>query len=153
MGEPKAAVMCAGCGRVLLERRVVGPWSGDLSVAPPQFTEYRARPWAASVLSRTRLIGPENTIPLHEMPIDGPQVQVREVPMVCSRPCLETIVATYAHRTQFAEIHQPPDIKDGDDYLSHALGSVGPIPDAPSDDWIDPHERTAERIRCGPEAR
>jgi len=138
MGESEAICVCAGCDRVLLEKTVVAQTTMP-DGSPATVSEYRARPWAASVLSRTRIIpmSPD---------ADPKIIEIREVPMICSRLCFAKIVASYTHRTGAAmAMVYTPTMKEGDDYLAHVLGSRGPLPDEPSDDWVDPHERDDER--------
>jgi len=150
---------CAGCERSLLQRKVLKAWSlgpkhPDLVVTD---SEYSRRPWAAVVHSRVKLLGVVTANPedshVHQRGTGGlttakrlpssETVQVREFPMVCSRACLDAVRANsdYTYTTESSVAVRvgaslPPDMKDGDDYLTHAIGAKGPMPAEPSDEWV-----------------
>lgn len=130
-------VRCASCERVLLEKKVLRVRQiadhPDLLVSD---VEYRRRPWAAVVHSRAR-----NTDKI-QLP-DETVVNVRDFPWVCSRMCLDAVRANpvYEHTLEANAgvrfgVSPPPNVKDGDDYLSTMLGTEGEMPETPSDEWL-----------------
>jgi hypothetical protein len=74
---------------------------------------------------------------------DGAEVEITDYALICSRACLDAIRANEEYKFTAQEsasvrlgASPPPNIKDGDDYLATAIGSSGPMPDEPSDEWI-----------------
>jgi len=102
-----------------------------------EVVDYRHRPWFAVVITRVRNV--EGIDALHSEGDAARTVQMRERPTICSRLCLEVVRAWTFDPSPgiVATIHRPT-IKDGDDLLSHMLGSEGPIPDSPTDEWAAP---------------
>jgi hypothetical protein len=151
-GDVEDFYVCAGCKRPLLRSTVVGDPDRRPDGTVWTTKDWKMRPWVAVVPSRTvPPYGSEKGPPLHEMPLDGPQLVPRETPSVCSRSCLDTVRSTNPLSTFPGELSPNADIfRDGDDVLCRVLGSEGPMRDAPSDEWLDPPQRdpkTGERLR------
>lgn len=140
---------CATCGRVLMRSRSrdagIIPDGQPYAGMPGEEKEYAVRPWAALVINRKRAVDyDEKTgkgVGALRMP-DGSEVTITERPTVCSQACLDGLHVSWA-RCSDSDVSDlyPATIKIGDDLLSRVLGSRGPIPPKPSDEWLDPIDR------------
>lgn len=137
VGHVEYCCVCAGCMRSLIRSTV-------LSEEPLKdgFTrvkkDWKRRPWLGVVPTRaTPPFSSEEGPALHELPVDGPPLVVREYPFVCSRACLESV--RLSHPLSPTDlIDAPADvIRDGDDLIVPSVGTHGPMPAFPSDEWID----------------
>ena len=137
-GEESFTVECGGCGRFLMRKQLV-------ELTPPTEEERRGgilgwekvrywfRPWVATVLTRTK------TVTVKTPGYEGP---AKDVAQVCSRPCLDKVLATWTYDKPdhwelrgFGRRILGNDVL-GNDVLAFTAGEW-PLPAEPSDAWIE----------------
>lgn len=142
--ETKSYCQCGGCDRLLFEERIYsrvepGPHNGGVG---SKESAYFARPFAVRVLTRTKT----TTLPA-DLGGDG-IVQITEVAYACSSECLAIVFAMWRYDAKNLELRslprRVPPSAVGEDLVELMLGSSWPMPDYPSDEWIDALEREKE---------
>jgi len=133
--EVKPYCECGGCGRMLMEQRV-------MKLVPPTVDEERTgisgwkisryffRPWGVQVLTRTKDAASA---------VVGKAVTITECAYACSRPCIDKVCATWRldiERLELRAFGKSRFFQEGPDRFAFLVGEGTP-PAAPSDAWIE----------------
>lgn len=146
MGKPvevKPYCECGGCGRMLLEQRVmeiIPPTEDEMrrGISGWKKSRYFFRPWGVQVLTRTKDI----LLPLPASTLDAGKIapiSVTECAHACSRECIDKVCATWRFddkRTELRAFGKHRFFREGPDLFAFMVGEGAP-PLLPSDAWIE----------------